>query len=162
MQATDMLLDGREQTGVGIYDVFSARLACQYKFDFLWVSSFAVSASLGYPDIGLIDPSDMLSIVRALKEFATVPIVVDLDAGYGDPIKLFHVAKLMAKAGAAAICIEDNVVSKRCSLYDGYERSLASAEELSVKIKACKHAFDDVEKIARLLHVPKRLLLVMA
>jgi phosphoenolpyruvate phosphomutase len=132
------LFDGRPQVGVGVFDGLSALLAEKHQFDFVWVSSFCCSASAGLPDAGIIGPEDILAVVRCVRRSMNAPIVVDLDSGYGDPVKAFHVVEAMARAGAAALCIEDNPVSKRCSLYDGYERLLVSAEEHIARLRAAR------------------------
>ncbi len=132
------LFAGRPQVGVGVYDGLSALLAEKYRFDFVWVSSFCCSAAQGLPDAGIIGPEDMLNVVRTVRRCISAPIVVDLDSGYGDAVKAFHVVEAMARAGAAALCIEDNPVSKRCSLYDGYERLLVTPEEHVARLRAAR------------------------
>lgn len=134
------LFDGRFQVGIGVYDGLSALLAAKWKFDFVWVSSFCCSAAVGLPDAGIIGPEDVLNVVRCVRRSADLPIVVDLDSGYGDAIKVFHVVEAMARAGAAALCIEDNPISKRCSLYDGYDRALVSIEEHVGRLLAARTA----------------------
>jgi phosphoenolpyruvate phosphomutase len=67
-----------------------------------------------------------------------LPIVVDLDSGYGDPVKVYHVAEAMARAGASALCIEDNPTSKRCSLYAGYDRALVTIAEHNARLRAAR------------------------
>ena len=147
------LFDGRFQIGIGVYDGLSALLAAKWKFDFMWVSSFCCSAAVGLPDAGIIGPEDILNVVRCVRRCVNAPIVVDLDSGYGDAIKAFHVVEAMARAGAAGLCIEDNPVSKRCSLYDGYERELASVEEHVSRLRAAaagvKAAHSNCRIIAR-------------
>src|SRR5258708_23634295 len=130
------LFDGRFQAGVGVYDGITALLADKWNFDFLWVSSFCCSAAAGLPDAGIIGPEDILSVVRCVGRTVEVPMVVDLDCGYGDPMEVFHVAEAMGRAGAAAMCIEDNPISKRCSLYDGYKRVLVSIDEHTARLQA--------------------------
>ena len=110
------LFDGHCQVGVGVYDGLSALLAEKWRFDFVWVSSFCCSAAAGLPDAGIIGPEDVLNVIRCVRRSVGLPIVVDIDSGYGDPVKAFHVVEAMARAGAAALCIEDNPISKRCSL----------------------------------------------
>jgi phosphoenolpyruvate phosphomutase len=132
------LFSGRSQVGVGIYDGLSALLAEKWHFDFLWVSSFCCSAAAGLPDAGIIGPEDILTVVRCVRRSVDLPIVVDIDSGYGDAVKAFHVVEAMARAGAAAQCIEDNPISKRCSLYDGYDRTLVTIEEHIARIRAAK------------------------
>ncbi len=132
------LFDGEPKLGVGVYDGLSALLAEKWQFDFLWVSSFCCSASMGFPDAGIIGPEDMLNVVRCVRRAVNLPIVVDLDSGYGDAVKVYHVVEAMARAGAAALCIEDNPISKRCSLYDGYDRELVTVEEHVARMRAAK------------------------
>ncbi|MDB6017876.1 MAG: Phosphoenolpyruvate phosphomutase [Pedosphaera sp.] len=132
------LFNGSPQVGVGVYDGLSALLAEKWKFDFVWVSSFCCSAAVGMPDAGIIGPEDILNVVRCVHRSIDLPIVVDLDSGYGDAVKAFHVVEAMARAGAAALCIEDNPISKRCSLYDGYDRALVSIEEHVSRVRAAR------------------------
>jgi len=134
----DRLFDGVPQIGVGVYDGLSALLADKWNFDFVWVSSFCCSAAAGFPDAGLIGPEEMLQVVRSVRRAVELPIVVDLDSGYGDAVKVHHVVEAMARAGAAALCLEDNPLSKRCSLYDGYDRVLVSTEEHITRLRAAK------------------------
>jgi phosphoenolpyruvate phosphomutase len=130
------LFNGQFQVGVGVYDGLSALLAAKWGFDFVWVSSFCCSATAGLPDAGIIGPQEILAVVRCVRRSVEIPIVVDLDSGYGDAVKAFHVVEAMARAGAAALCIEDNPISKRCSLYDGYDRALVSVEEHIARVRA--------------------------
>jgi phosphoenolpyruvate phosphomutase len=132
------LFNGQPQMGVGVYDGLSALLAEKWHFDFVWVSSFCCSAAMGLPDAGIIGPEDILKVVRCVRRSADLPIVVDLDSGYGDAVKACHVVEAMARAGAAALCIEDNPISKRCSLYDGYDRNLVSVEEHIARLRAAR------------------------
>jgi phosphoenolpyruvate phosphomutase len=120
----ETLFNGRPQVGTGVHDGLSALIAAKWNFDFLWVSSFCCSASAGLPDVGIIGVDEMLTTVRTVYRCTPLPVVVDLDSGYGDAIKVYSVVQAMAQAGAAALCIEDNPLSKRCSLYGGYDRVL--------------------------------------
>src|SRR5665213_929404 len=132
------LFNGQSQVGVGVYDGLSALLAEKWNFDFVWISSFCCSAAVGLPDAGIVGPEDILSVVRCVRRSINLPIVVDLDSGYGDAVKAYHVVEAVARAGAAALCIEDNPISKRCSLYDGYDRELVSVEEHIARLRAAR------------------------
>jgi phosphoenolpyruvate phosphomutase len=134
------LFNGCSQVGTGVHNGLSALIAAKWHFDFLWVSSFCCSASAGLPDVGIIGVDEMLAIVRTVHRSAPLPIVVDLDSGYGDAIKVYSVVEAMAQAGAAALCIEDNPLSKRCSLYGGYDRVLVTIEEHVARIRAALEA----------------------
>src|ERR1017187_6402733 len=145
------LFDGRFQVGVGVYDGLSALLAEKWHFDFVWISSFCCSAAVGLPDAGIVGPEDILSVVRCVRRSVDLPIVVDLDSGYGDAVKAFHVVEAMARAGAAALCIEDNPVSKRCSLYDGYERVLVSIDEHIARLRAARAGVEEANSTCRVI-----------
>lgn len=128
--------------GIGIYDGLSARLASRFQFDFLWLGSFSMSASMGIPDMGIIDAERVSDVVRSVRLASPLPIVVDLDSGYGDPLKLHHVVQEFVFAGATALCIEDNPAAKRCSLYDSESRTLASVSEHVARIRAARAGVD--------------------
>jgi 2-methylisocitrate lyase-like PEP mutase family enzyme len=145
------LFDGRFQVGIGVYDGISALLAAKWKFDFTWVSSFCCSAVAGLPDVGIIGPEDMLNVVRCVRRLADLPIVVDLDSGYGDAVKVFHVVEAMARAGASALCLEDNPTSKRCSLYDGYKRPLVSIQEHVARLRAAQAGVAAAGSVCRII-----------
>jgi 2-methylisocitrate lyase-like PEP mutase family enzyme len=145
------LFNGQPQLGVGVYDGLSTLLAEKWRFDFVWVSSFCCSAAVGLPDAGIIGPADILNVVRCVRRSANLPIVVDLDSGYGDAVKVFHVVEAMARAGAAALCIEDNPISKRCSLYDGYDRDLVSIEEHIARLRAARAGVAAAGTTARII-----------
>jgi phosphoenolpyruvate phosphomutase len=136
----EALFDGQPKTGVGVFDGLSALVAAKWQFDFVWVSSFCSSAAAGLPDTGIIGVEEMLTAVRMVRRSAALPIVVDLDSGHGDPIKVYHVVDAMIRAGATALCIEDNPLSKRCSLYAGYDRVLVPIEEHVARVRAALEA----------------------
>jgi phosphoenolpyruvate phosphomutase len=136
------LLDDRLHTGLGVHDGFSALLANGAGADFLWASSFAASAICGLPDAGLLEASTMAPVVDQISRVTDLPLVVDMDAGYGDDLKVLYSADVMTRAGATAICIEDNPISKRSSLYD-CERELVSPEVHCARIKAARAGIAD-------------------
>lgn len=128
----------RPQTyiGVGVHDGLSALLATKHKFDFLWIGSFSGSASLGIPDNALRDPSEIVSLVSSIARVTDQPLIVDLEWGYGDTLKVERVVDQIIRAGAKGICLEDSSLSKRSSLYDIEERMLATREEHSLRLEA--------------------------
>jgi phosphoenolpyruvate phosphomutase len=146
-----LLFDAKPKLGVGVYDGLSALVAAKSDFDFLWVSSFSCSASAGLPDVGVIGADEILATVRTVRRLTPLPIVVDLDAGYGDPLKIYHVVDAMVRAGAAALVIEDNPTSKRCSLYPGHKRDLASPKEHAARIRAAREAVKSANSACRII-----------
>lgn len=149
--SSNALFSDRFKVGIGVYDGISALLAEKWKFDFVWVSSFCCSAAAGLPDVGIIGPDEMLTVIRCVDRLIDQPIVVDIDTGYGDAVKAFHVVEAMARAGAAALCIEDNPTSKRCSLYDGYERALVPVEEHISRIRAGRAGVEAAQASCRII-----------
>ncbi|HEU5111239.1 MAG TPA: isocitrate lyase/PEP mutase family protein, partial [Micromonosporaceae bacterium] len=142
MRSSSPLLERQECAGAGVHDAISAIIAEKEGFDFLWLSSFALSAAIGLPDVGLINVEDVLSLVRPLERVTRLPLVVDLDAGHGVPLQTNLVVEKLVRAGVAAVCIEDNPAEKRCSLYDEYDRTLAPVEVHEVRIRAARTAVD--------------------
>jgi len=141
------LLREQAQTGIGVHDALSAILAGKEAFDFLWVSSFALSAVAGLPDVGLLNPDDILSAVRVLNRATKLPLVVDLDSGHGTPLQTHFMVDSLVKAGVSAVCIEDNPSEKRSSLYDGYKRALVPIPVHQTRIRAARLAIDNIDSV---------------
>ncbi len=131
------LTDGPLRLGLGVHDGLSARVADKYNFAFVWVSSYGASASLGLPDFGLLDLFKMASVVRTVARNTRHLVVVDMDSGYGGLRKVKLGAQLISRSGASAVCIEDNPLDKRSSLYPG-KRVLASVEEHEKRLRAAR------------------------
>lgn len=126
--------------GVGAYDALSARLVQAHGFDALWISSFCVSAARGFPDAGILTLTELLHTTEQLVEAANVPAIVDCDNGYGDAAQLSRAIRLLERAGAAAVSIEDSAFPKRSSLYSIPDRMLVPTEQFTAKIRIAKEA----------------------
>lgn len=126
--------------GVGAYDALSARLVQAHGFDALWISSFCVSAARGFPDAGILTLTELLHTTEQLLEAAEMPAIVDCDNGYGDVAQLSRAIRLLERAGAAAVSIEDSVFPKRSSLYSIPDRMLVPTEQFTAKIRIAKEA----------------------
>ena len=142
MSKSDWLASNDQGLGAGVYDGLSALVAAEAKYDFLWVSSFCLSACQGLPDVGLLQSQTVCDLIRLISSRVPLPVVVDLETGFGDLVKVHHLAGLVQAAGASAIVIEDNDSSKRSSLYDGYSRTLADPVEHANRVRACRLAVD--------------------
>jgi phosphoenolpyruvate phosphomutase len=125
-----------ENIGVGIYDGLSCRLAAKSNFDFVWVGGFSCSLSQAIPDAGILSTEQLLSVVSAANRAASMPIVVDVDSGHGEGIGIYYLSRALAAAEVTAICIEDNPLAKRSSLYEGHCTKLASIEEHVDRLQA--------------------------
>ncbi|WBL77840.1 isocitrate lyase/phosphoenolpyruvate mutase family protein [Bradyrhizobium xenonodulans] len=115
---------------------FSAILAEQAGFDGLWASGFELSALYGLPDMSLISMTQHLDMLRAIAGRATLPIVADIDTGYGNAINVIHAIGEYERAGASAVVIEDKTFPKVTSLVAGGRQELLRIEEFQGKIEA--------------------------
>ncbi|HSF34300.1 MAG TPA: isocitrate lyase/phosphoenolpyruvate mutase family protein, partial [Candidatus Tectomicrobia bacterium] len=126
---------------VGAHDALSARLIERAGFDAVWASGFAISAAqFALPDANVLSMTENLEIIRQMSRATNLPIIADIDNGYGNAINVMRTITEYEAAGVAAISIEDNIFPKRCSFYSGVQRELVSVEEHCGKIRAAKRA----------------------
>src|SRR6202041_4029950 len=85
------------------HNPLSARLAEEAGFDGIWASGFELSAAYGVPDASLLSFTQHLDMTRAIIEQVGVPVVADIDTGYGNAVNVLHVVSAYAAAGAAAV-----------------------------------------------------------
>src|SRR6266568_3222524 len=127
---------------VGAINAYTARMAEATGFRALYLSGGGVAAnSLGMPDLGISTMEDVLTDVRRITEVTTLPLLVDIDTGWGGAFNIARTIRSMTKAGAAAVHIEDQVDSKRCGHRPGKE--LVAAAEMVDRIKAAVDARTD-------------------
>jgi 2-methylisocitrate lyase-like PEP mutase family enzyme len=128
----------------GIYDPLTALLAVQAGFHSLYVSGAAIAYTrLGRPDIGLVSVSEVIETVSLIRDRVDANLVVDADNGYGNALNVERTVRLLEKAGANAIQIEDQSFPKRCGHLDG--KTLVPADEMVGKLKAAvdiRHSSD--------------------
>ena len=126
----------------GAHDVLSARLIEQEGFPVVFTSGFGLSASaLGVPDIGLLTQTETLDRVRCIVDAVSVPVVADMDTGYGNPVNVIRTVKECVRLGAAGIILEDQVWPKRCGHMTG--KSVIATEEHVEKLRAAVYARQD-------------------
>ena len=121
----------------------SARLAEQAGFDGLWASGFELSALYGLADVGLISMTQHLDMVRAIAEQSRLPLVADLDTGFGNAINVIHAVAQYERAGAAAVVIEDKTFPKVTSLAADARQELLRIAEFQGKVEAAVAARRD-------------------
>jgi phosphoenolpyruvate phosphomutase len=114
----------------------SARLAEEAGFDGLWASGFELSALYGLPDVSLITMTQHLDMVRAMAEQSALPLVADIDTGFGNAVNVIHAIQQYERAGAAAVVIEDKTFPKVTSLAADGRQELLRVEEFQGKIEA--------------------------
>ncbi|MBP2227710.1 methylisocitrate lyase [Azospirillum agricola] len=104
----------------GAYDALSARFIEQAGFDALMTSGFGVSASfLGQPDAELYTMSENLTVVRNVVSAVKLPVIADIDTGYGNAINVMRTIREFEAAGVSAVIMEDQVAPKRCPICVG-------------------------------------------
>jgi phosphonopyruvate hydrolase len=120
------------------HNPLSARLAELAGFDGIWASGFELSAAYGVPDASLLSFTQHLDITRAIVERVSAPVIADLDTGYGNAVNVMHVVGAYARAGVAAVVIEDKTFPKDTSLLPGGRQDLVRVEEFQGKIAAAR------------------------
>src|SRR5512147_1179169 len=129
---------------VGAINAYAARLADRAGFKALYVSGGGVAASsLGVPDLGISTMDDVLTDVRRITDITELPVLVDIDTGWGSAFNIARTIKSMIKFGAAAVHIEDQVQAKRCGHRPG--KAIVPREEMVDRIKAAVDARTDPE-----------------
>jgi methylisocitrate lyase len=128
---------------VGAINAYHARLAERTGYKAIYLSGGGVAAgSLGLPDLGISNLEDVLTDARRITDVCSLPLLVDVDTGFGaSAFNIARTVKSLIKAGAAAIHIEDQVGAKRCGHRPGKE--LVSKEEMVDRIKAAVDAKTD-------------------
>ena len=130
---------------VGTINAYHARLAERTGYRSIYLSGGGVAAgSLGLPDLGISNLEDVLTDVRRITDVCSLPLLVDVDTGFGaSAFNIARTVKSLIKSGAAAMHIEDQVGAKRCGHRPGKE--LVSKEEMVDRIKAAVDAKTDPE-----------------
>jgi methylisocitrate lyase len=138
----DALAQEKPLQVAGAINAYTARLAHATGFRALYLSGGGVAAnSLGLPDLGISAMEDVLTDVRRITDAVPLPLLVDIDTGWGGAFNIARTIRSMIKAGAAAVHIEDQVSAKRCGHRPGKE--LVPAGEMVDRIKAAADARAD-------------------
>jgi methylisocitrate lyase len=127
---------------VGAINAFTARMAEATGFKALYLSGGGVAAnSLGIPDLGISTMDDVLTDALRITDASSLPLLVDIDTGWGSAFNIARTIRSMIKAGVAAVHIEDQVSAKRCGHRPGKE--LVATGEMTDRIKAAVDARTD-------------------
>lgn len=127
---------------VGAINAYSAMLAESVGYKAIYLSGGGVAnASYGLPDLGITTLNDVLEDVRRITAACSLPLLVDIDTGWGGAFNISRTIREMIKAGAAGVHIEDQVSQKRCGHRPNKE--IVSREEMVDRIKACVDAKTD-------------------
>jgi 2-methylisocitrate lyase-like PEP mutase family enzyme len=130
----------------GAVNALSARVIEDLGFQAIYVTGAGVTNTfLGMPDIGLISPTELAAHVAAMREAVALPLIVDADTGFGNAINVGHTVKVLERAGANAIQLEDQDFPKRCGHFSG--KSVIARAEMVQKIRAAADARLDPDLI---------------
>ncbi|WP_214628310.1 methylisocitrate lyase [Paenibacillus agaridevorans] len=131
----------------GTHDGMSARVAKGCGFQALYLSGAAYTASRGLPDLGLIYSNEVAERTRELVRASGLPVLVDIDTGYGGVLNVARAAKELVEAKAAAVQLEDQDMPKKCGHLNG--KRLVTAEEMAQKIRMIKDVSPSLYVVAR-------------
>ena len=127
---------------VGAINAYHARMAERVGYKAIYLSGGGVAAgSLGIPDLGISTIDDVLTDVRRITDVCELPLLVDIDTGFGGAFNLARSVRSLIKAGAGGCHIEDQVQAKRCGHRPG--KAIVSSEEMVDRIKAAADARTD-------------------
>ena len=127
---------------IGAINAYHAKLAEQVGYKAIYLSGGGVAAgSLGLPDLGISTMDDVMTDVRRITDATDVPLLVDIDTGFGGAFNIARTVKSMIKMGAAALHIEDQVQAKRCGHRPN--KAVVSQQEMVDRVKAAVDAKTD-------------------
>ena len=127
----------------GAFAPIVARLIERQGFDGAYVSGAALAADLGLPDIGLVTQSEVVGRAQAIVRACTLPVIVDVDTGFGAPLNAARTVALLEEAGLAGCHIEDQEAPKRCGHLD--RKTLAPTAEMVRRVRAAAEARRDAD-----------------
>ncbi len=127
---------------VGAINAYAARLADHSGYKALYLSGGGVAAgSCGIPDLGITTLEDVLIDVRRITDVTELPLLVDIDTGWGGAFNIARAIRHLEKAGAAAVHIEDQVQQKRCGHRPN--KAIVPLDEMVDRVKAAVDARRD-------------------
>jgi carboxyvinyl-carboxyphosphonate phosphorylmutase len=123
----------------GVFDALSARIAEQVGFDAMFQTGYGSAAALlGMPDYGLLNAGETIDNARRIVQAVNVPVLIDADTGYGNPLNVWRLVRDLQNLGAAGIFLEDQIWPKRCGHMTG--KDVISTDNYIPKLKAALEA----------------------
>jgi 2-methylisocitrate lyase-like PEP mutase family enzyme len=128
----------------GAANALAARVIEQLGFEaFLVTGAGIANTYLGVPDVGLVTVTELADHVAAMRDAVAIPMIADIDTGFGNAVNVGRTVKLLERAGASALQLEDQTFPKRCGHFDG--KDVIPAAEMVQKIKAAADARRDAD-----------------
>ena len=136
-------LDARKALLVpGAANALTARIIEDAGFEAIYITGAGIANTLlGAPDIGLVTMTEIAGVTGTISEISDLPLVVDMDTGFGNALNTHRTVKVLERAGAAAVQIEDQVFPKKCGHFDG--KGVIPTAEMAQKVRAASEARDD-------------------
>lgn len=122
----------------GVYNALFAKLVEHTGFDAIYVTGFGTAARYGYPDVGLVTQTEMVDNLRYICRATNIPVIADMDTGYGNAITVRRTVREYERAGVAGFHIEDQVFPKKCGFMEG--KAVIPKEEHVQKIRSALDA----------------------
>jgi 2-methylisocitrate lyase-like PEP mutase family enzyme len=130
----------------GVYDGFTTLFAERAGFEAAYLSGASICyARFALPDIGLVTATEAAQVLASIRERATIPLIVDIDTGFGNALNVQRTVKLFEREGANALQLEDQVTPKRCGHLK--DKAVIPAAEMVGKIKAALDARKSAETL---------------
>ncbi|WP_245215170.1 isocitrate lyase/PEP mutase family protein [Pararoseomonas indoligenes] len=137
-----LLAERRAVLTPGVANALAARVVETLGFEAAYLTGAGLTNTfLGLPDLGFMDLTQLSQHLLAIREATELPVIVDADTGFGNALNVGHTIRLLERAGASAIQIEDQLSPKRCGHFAG--KALVAAGEMSGKIRAAADARRD-------------------
>ncbi len=144
----DLLTPGAALLLPGVSNALAARVVADLGFAAAYVTGAGIANThLGIPDNGLVTLTELVDHVAAIRDVFPGPLVVDADTGFGNAVNVGRTVRLLERAGADALQLEDQIFPKRCGHFAGKE--VIPAAEMAGKIKAAVDARQNLLIIAR-------------
>jgi methylisocitrate lyase len=129
-----------------VYDCLGAKLAEQAEFPVIFTSGFGIAAAtLGLPDLGFLTATEMLRSVRSINQAVEIPVIADIDTGYGNVLNVMRTVQDVIHLGVAGIILEDQEWPKKCGHFE--DKRVISTKEQLQKIRAAIEARGDSELV---------------
>lgn len=137
------ITSGRLFTAMSAHNPLSAKLAEEAGFGAIWGSGFELSASHAVPDANILSAGTHLDMMRAIASTVSIPLIADIDTGFGNAVNVSYVVPQYEAAGASAVVMEDKTFPKDTSLRADGRQELVRTEEFQGKIAAAAAARRD-------------------
>ena len=144
-QLRELLRGGGVVVAPGVWDGLSARLVARAGFPAAYATGGGIARSMGYPDLGLLSLSEIVSRLANIVEHAGVPVIADADTGYGNALNAQRAVREFERAGVAGLHLEDQTFPKRCGHYD--DKSVVPVVEMAQKLRAARDAMTDPDLV---------------